>query len=253
MATATRGIKSIEVGGRILTELISASAPMMLKDLAAATDLTPAQTHAYLTSYRNTGLVEQDPHTGLYQVGPLAIRLGAARIKHTAGLNKTRTAVERLASELGLMATMAVPGPLGPTVVYMQQAEDPLHINVRPGTLFSVVGTASGQAFAAFSEDEKIKRLIKDELNNKSGVRTMRHNSSPEQFKQLIKKIRKEQYSHVEGVPIPGVNAITAPVYDEKKSVIAVITLIGRDTDLNVQPNSPQVKRLLETCQSITE
>ncbi len=48
----SRGVQSIEVGGRLLQALVDADAPMMLKDIASRAKIAPAQAHAYLVSFR---------------------------------------------------------------------------------------------------------------------------------------------------------------------------------------------------------
>ncbi|WP_417264275.1 helix-turn-helix domain-containing protein [Celeribacter sp.] len=76
MANAGRGIKSIEVSGRVLSALMEAGEPMMLRDIAEQADLKPALCHACLTSMKDVGLAHQDPATGLYHTGHFAIQLG---------------------------------------------------------------------------------------------------------------------------------------------------------------------------------
>ena len=86
-----RGIQSIEVGGALLAALEAHGAPMMLRDLAAAAGMSPAKAHPYLVSFGKLGLVEQDPLTGRYKLGPFALRLGLTALQ---GLNPLRAAVE---------------------------------------------------------------------------------------------------------------------------------------------------------------
>ena len=73
---AQRGIQSIEVGGQVLLALVHHGRPMALKDLAGAAGMAPAKAHPYLVSYARIGLIGQDPQTGLYFLGPLALQLG---------------------------------------------------------------------------------------------------------------------------------------------------------------------------------
>jgi DNA-binding IclR family transcriptional regulator len=154
MVRDARGIQSIEVGGRILTALLDANAPMMLKDLASSAGLAPAQCHGYLTSYKNIGLVEQDAQTGYYRLGHFALRLGIGRIRSVPVLNAASKAINNLSEDLGFMVLMVVWGPHGPTVVQVSEGTSALTLNIRQGTLFSVTGTASGRVFGAFSNPE---------------------------------------------------------------------------------------------------
>src|SRR5436190_1661814 len=139
-----RGIQSVEVGHRLLAVLVDAGKPMILRDLAAASDLAPAQAHAYLASFRRIELVEQDAASGRYSLGPFAMRLGMARMRSFEPLAwASRSAID-LSRNLGLMVCVVVWGPQAPTVVQMQEGAHQLNLNIREGTLFSVTGTASG-------------------------------------------------------------------------------------------------------------
>lgn len=225
MTTGSRGIQSIEVGGRVLSALVRTASPMMLKDLALAADLTPAQVHAYLTSYRRAGLVEQDDRTGHYRIGPLAFRLGTSRIRSVPILQETSKAVTRLSSELGLMAIMICWGPHGPTAVQVQDSPVPLNLNIRQGTLFSVTGTASGHVFAAFSDEPSVATRIAAELDVKA---VSESGGMPAvSFKALVERVRRQGYADIAGLPIPGMHAVSAPVRDGSDRMVAAVTLVG--------------------------
>lgn len=65
-----RGIQSIEVSGQIINVLLESPGPVMLKDIAARTQIAAAQVHAYLSSFKRMDLVEQDPTAGAWRAGP---------------------------------------------------------------------------------------------------------------------------------------------------------------------------------------
>src|SRR5437762_8666307 len=75
-----RGIKSVEVAGRILDHLARAQTPVALRELAAAGRMSPGKVHRYLASFVATGLARQDPDTRQYALGPLAMQLGLAAL-----------------------------------------------------------------------------------------------------------------------------------------------------------------------------
>src|SRR5215471_17229436 len=75
-----RGIKAVEVAGRILDHLARAQAPVALRELAAAGRMSPGKVHRYLASFLTSGLARQDPDTRQYALGPLAMRLGLAAL-----------------------------------------------------------------------------------------------------------------------------------------------------------------------------
>ena len=71
-----RSIQSIEVGAPLLAALVEAGKPLTLRDLAAGAGMTSAKAHPYLVSFVRVGLVQQDPLTGQYELGPFALQMG---------------------------------------------------------------------------------------------------------------------------------------------------------------------------------
>lgn len=252
MVADGRGIQSIEVGGRILTALVKAAAPMMLRDLASAADLAPAQAHAYLVSYRRIGLVEQDPQTGQYRIGAFAMRLGMSRIRSTPILSGASDAMARLSRELGLMIAMVVWGPYGATVVEIQEGATPLNLNIRQGTLFSTSGTASGRLFAAFSGAPGVASRIETEFSGAVQRKGVGDVPDRARFDGAVARIRKQGYAEISGAPVPGINAVSAPVYDEEGNMALAMTLIGTIADLDVGPESHAIGRLLDTVRKVS-
>ena len=83
-----RGVQSVDVGGRLLNALCEYRYPVRLKELAAASDMPPAKAHRYITSLVRIGLAVQDERTGLYSLGPLALRLGLIAIERNDIVSK---------------------------------------------------------------------------------------------------------------------------------------------------------------------
>lgn len=243
-----RGIQSIEVGGRLLKALVEHAVPMTLKDLAAAADLAPAQAHAYLVSYRRTGLVRQDEASGRYQMGAFAMRLAIARLRTVPILAAALHATTHIARELGLMATLAVWGPHGPTVVHKQDGDEALNVNVRVGTMFGVMGTATGQTFAAFAPRARIGPRLEAEQAGEVAA-DGKPPLSRERLEAILETVRAQGYAVTHEAPVPAVNAVAAPVFDEDGQLAAVLTLIGSLDRLPLaDARDPALVRLLEVA-----
>ena len=239
-----RGVQSIAVGGRLLTVLARAAQPMMLRDLAQQADLTPAQAHAYLVSFRKLELVEQNPASGRYQLGPFALHLGIARMRSYDPLRLAGDAVVLLAEETGLMVALLVWGTHGATVIQVQEGSDQVHANVRAGAVFSLTGTASGRVFAAWLPQRIAQRHIAAELAG-GDARAIGQPTSLGIIERDVAEIRARGYARTEGKPIPGVNAISAPVFDATGQLKLAVTLIGPSGLLATTPDAPQTARLI--------
>lgn len=247
-----RGIQSIEVGGRLLDVLVHATKPMMLRDLAAQANVATAQAHAYLTSYRRVELVEQDQATGHYILGPATIRLGMARLRNSEPLATACQEVIKLSNALGLMVATTVWGPHAPTAIQVIDGGQSLNINMRPGTTFSVTGSASGRIFGAFEQSEIVKARIALEFDGIDSPGVGGNRVSPSEFQEEMAAIRSRGYAALMHSPVPRLGSVAAPVF-KGKSVALVITLIGYLDNLDLTPTSEAIHQLLEKCQSLSQ
>ncbi|KAG0732502.1 hypothetical protein G6F23_014255 [Rhizopus arrhizus] len=58
--------------------------------------------------------------------------------------------IAKLQSEIGHTLGIAVLGSHGPTMIHMTEASYPVHVNMRKGTVMSMLHTATGLVFAAW-------------------------------------------------------------------------------------------------------
>jgi DNA-binding IclR family transcriptional regulator len=245
MSIDGRGVQSVEVGGRILSALVKAGKPLMLRELATLADVAPAQAHAYLVSFRKLELVEQDVASGRYQLGPFALQLGIARLRSFDPLRLAGQAIVDFAEQVGHMVTIAVWGTHGATIVQVQEGSDQVHVNVRTGTVFSITGTATGKVFAAFMPPKVIEAQLADELRKGARIQGVGAATSRKELEAEVANARNLGYAVTESKPVTGINAIAAPVFDYSGKMQLVITIIGPMGVLDVGQKSADAKALL--------
>jgi DNA-binding IclR family transcriptional regulator len=227
MSTEGRGVQSIEVGARLLNALVDDGEPMMLRDLARRAGVAPAQAHAYLVSFRNSGLVEQHGQAGLYRLGPFALQLAIARMRSFDPLQMAGDAIADLSAETGLTVALAIWGTFGPTVIRVEEGADQVHISTRAGTVYSVSGTATGRIFAAFMPERLVRETIKAELAEGRFARRIGQPVSFSLLKPDLRTIRTRGFSTITDPPVPGINVLSAPVFDHVGQMLMAVTLIG--------------------------
>ncbi|MFV0490187.1 MAG: IclR family transcriptional regulator [Pseudorhodobacter sp.] len=251
MRERARGIQSIEVSGRILHALSLASEPMMLKQLAQSAGLVPAQCHAYLTSMRHVGLVQQDPLSGLYRVGSFTRQLGNAWLKSDPLAAEAIRVLTDISDKADVMSLLVVWGIAGPTIVHVNAGRIQTALNIRQGTLFSVTGTATGRAFAAFGTAPDLQDRIATELGQSRRSDALGEVMTRENFERQVDIARERGYATTEGAPIPGINAVSTPVFGENGQLCFVLTIIGPTSCLPVGADTPAVRALLEATRQL--
>ncbi|WP_051235935.1 IclR family transcriptional regulator [Ottowia thiooxydans] len=239
-----RRIQSIEVGMRVLDTLTDAAQPLPLKDIARLADMPPGKAHPYLVSYMSVGLVKQHPLTGLYELGPGALKLGLAALQQLDPVTEASQEAALLATSSDLSIALAVWGQLGPTVVRLDEPRYPLHVNLRVGTVMSLFNTITGRVFATYLPEKMVRTMLEDEHRRVVGGQSAAFDS-PE-IQQLLAEIRATGMGRGLSMPQPGVNTLCAPVFAADGKIALVITMIGPHGVFDASIDSPAGRLLRE-------
>ncbi|MDR6264088.1 MULTISPECIES: IclR family transcriptional regulator [Rhodobacterales] len=248
---ASRGVQSIETGGRILRELANAYGPIKLRDLAALLNVAPAQLHPYLVSFRAMEMVEQTAR-GTYQLGPFALQLGLARLRGQNAYRDTIARVGDLSDALGLMISVSVWGAQGPTITYVQEYAARIHANVQVGGIYNMTVTATGRVFAAFLPPSMTKPVIERELTDHEFRRRALFDIDEAAYNRAVAETKKLGYSITRDMPIPGVSAVAAPVFDHTGAMQLCVTAIGPTGLIDLDPKGEATTGLLEFTEKLS-
>ena len=228
-----RGIQSIEVGGRLLLALAHHGQPLALKDLAAAADMSAGKAHPYLVSFIKLGLVERETEGGRYGLGPLALQMGLIGLQQYDPVRLATERIDELARATGHTVAIAVWGHRGPTLVRIAEAPSPVHVSMRHGTVMSIPGTASGRLFAAFGPAEAVREALENEARlAPAPARPARARAGGRfglgtAFDREIERVRADGVACIEGVALPGISAVSVPVFDARGQLVLSLTAIG--------------------------
>jgi DNA-binding IclR family transcriptional regulator len=247
----SRGVQTIETAGVILNELARARGPLKLRDLAQKAGMVPAQLHPYLVSFRNMKLVEQN-EVGEYQLGPFALHLGLTRLRNQNPYRETVRRVTQLADQLQLMIAITVWGLHGATIVYVQESTARIHADVRAGGVFMMTVTATGKTFAAFLPRAITESVIALERSDKEFMQRSRFEFDEGAYWTEVEEIARKGFATTLDMPIPGVSAVAAPVFDHTDKIQLVVTAIGPTTFIDLTENGPAVQGLLRFTRGLS-
>lgn len=235
--SAGRGIQSVEVGNRLLLALMRSGSPMMLRDLAYEAKIGAAQAHAYLTSFRRAELVEQEPASGRYILGPATNRIASARMATFDPMSKINALAPDFAHSLGVMLALLVWGPVAPTVYRVHDSSQVVNTNLRPGTTFNIRNSAAGRIFGAFDASPAVAERLALELASVTGAERNEYESA-------ISHTRQSGYAIMIESPVPGLSSIAAPVLRNGECIL-VAMIIGPRAALEVQGAGSPAEALL--------
>lgn len=219
-----RGIQSVEIASELLMAMGRHVRPMALKDIGHAAGISATKAHPYMVSFVKVGFVSQDVSSGLYELGPLALQLGLAKLQRLDPVVQASPFIRALAEQTEQSIAVAVWGNFGPTIVRLEEPTHPLHVNLRTGTVMSLVNTATGHLFAAFMPPGVIEKAMQGEVA-RMGRRPGSAPSSDAEFAAALEETRRRGLSRSLGQPIPGIDAMCAPVFDAAGNI--VLGLLG--------------------------
>jgi DNA-binding IclR family transcriptional regulator len=221
---AQQGIQSIEVGGRLLRALAEARQPQMLRDLAAVAGMPAAKAHRYLVSLVRMGLAEQQPETGLYDLGAFALELGLSALARLEPVAIAAGTLGELREETGQTVALAVWANHGATIVRWLGADTPVAASLRVGSVMPLTRSATGGAFLAFLPRGTTAQQVKRELaeHARQGLTP----TTPEEVERVVAQTRRQGFARTSEF-IPGIGGIAAPVFDHTGSMVLALIALG--------------------------
>lgn len=249
-----RSIQSVETGFPLLAALVDAGVPLNLRDLATRAGMTSAKAHPYLVSFTRVGLVQQDAGTGQYELGPFALQMGLVSLQRLDPVRVALPHVNQLAGQIGHTLAMAVLGSHGPTMIHISQASYPVHVNMRNGTVMSMLHTATGHVFLAWLPPKVAQHYMDRELGDQAVVTSISPlRPSAQAMKALIAKVRQAGLATALGNPLPGIDALSVPVFDHSGNIALALTSLGPSTLFDATENGPIARALKQCATEISE
>lgn len=250
------GIQSVEVGFALLDVLAQAPGPLMLRDLAAAAQMSAAKAHRYLVSFQRLGLVTQDSTSTRYELGPATLRLGLATLSRLDVVKMARERLPALIDATGHTTALAVWGNRGPTLVHWQETPLAAPVSFRLGDVMPLLSSATGRCFAAFSGQgggaNKAAPMIEEELALARKLGRTDLPNTPAQVQAMVKETRQQGLGRVVNVLLPGISGWCAPVFDADGHLVLGVVSLGSSATLDTNWDGPIAKQLRQFSQQLS-
>jgi DNA-binding IclR family transcriptional regulator len=246
-----QGINSIEVGGRLLAALIESTGDLSLTELAGATKMPLSKARRYLLSYTRIGLAEQILPSRRYGLGPLAIKLGLVALGRIDAVRVGSAAVSELHRRTKNTVVFSVWRDDAPTMVQVEQSAELFTVSLQVGTRLPLLRSAVGRVFAAFLPPERVERQIRHELRSPETLRLTRLRTR-EDVRRLLGEVRRRGAAVARGELVPGLAAVSAPVFDFKGAIAGALALAGRPDLFDTRWDGPNAVAVKQTAAVIS-
>ena len=242
--TGKQKVRSAEVGTDILKALAELSPSTSLSRLAEHVGMPASKVHRYLQALIASGFAEQDRATNHYGLGREALRVGMAALGSIDVLKVAALPLSALRDALNESCFIAVWGNQGATVVSIEPAVRAVTVVTQIGSVLPLLSSSTGLVFAAHLPERETVDLRERELAAMT--------QTFEAYQPLLAGIREQGLHHVHGLLMPGVDALSAPIFNAMGHIVAVMTVVGPTSIFHADEHGPAAQQLLAATRDIS-
>lgn len=212
-----------------VVECLASGAPeYSLLEVAERTGLNKTTAHRLLRTLHSVGWVDRTAGGG-YKLASQMVRIGFAVQRNETVWQIALPHLEKLASRAGATAFLMIPSDAGAVCMEAIDGGGPITINiVRPGSVLPYHASAGPRVLAAFRPDLSA-RVLDGEGRARYTPETI---VDPASLAERLEQIRARGYDVTNSDLVDGTGAVSAPVFDHRRSIVAAVTL--GDTSANI-------------------
>ncbi|WP_051927510.1 IclR family transcriptional regulator [Ruegeria halocynthiae] len=213
MGTAQNALK--------LLDLFSITQPEIgLSQIARLTGTNKATALRHLRALEASGLIEQNPATKSYAIGPAALRLAALRKIAVPGLEGARLRMQVAMHEVGesLHLSFLENGALK-TALLVETTQHSVRVSLDPSAIIPINATASGLSILSFGPASLLQQLDQDNLPSYTEQTIIDPNTLQKRIKQTLQR----GWSDISSGYELGVHGFAAPVFGIDRVAIGTI------------------------------
>ena len=216
-------IQSVDRAARILRALAGAPGRLGVSELAERLGLAKTTVHGLLRTLHDHGLVEQDPDSDKYQLGPQLLRLSNRYLDLNELRARSLAWSELLSTRAGEAVRVGVPYGDGVLVVHHVFRPDTSLQILEVGAVLPMHATALGKAVLAYMPETERKDVLDAGLPKLTG-RTIVATAA---LARELAAVRDRGYAVEREEAVLGETGIAAPIFGRTGDVVGGIGVAG--------------------------
>lgn len=245
-------VQSVEIGHQVLDCLARKGKATSLTDLANSLGVSTSKVHRYLVSLIRCGLVEQDDLTSNYDLGPAALSLGLLALGRLDYHHHGQVYARRLRDAVNLNVSLSVWSERGPVIVTWLDVGQPIEVAGRIGSSLSSIRSNTGRVFLAYRSEREIDDVFAKAYSRRTPPTNEGQVLTRKSFHLLLADVRERRLARVLGDYTPGIDSLSAPVFDSAGNVVLALSLIGQHGTFDVAWDGPIAKALSATTAELS-
>lgn len=214
-------VKSVSYAVEILEILAELHGGLSLKQLADRLELSRNKAFRLMATLCETGLVERDAESGVYQLGACSVALGQKFLMNSSVVNYAHPIIEQLARKHGEAVYMSVIRDDEVLFLDMVDCDHQIKATSLLGRRFPLFTNAAGKVMKALDSSDLLVRILSRRGRRKAGAPDMSHLTSE------LEEIRSKGVAvDSDGLGV-GVISVAVAVRDYAGKAVCAITLIG--------------------------
>lgn len=212
-------------------------------EVARRTGMTASTASRQLGTLLDAGLVEFDTGSGRYRLGLRLVQLGNAVLARLDVRNVARPHLEALVQLVGETATLSVPGEPDAITIDFVPTDRYVQGVTRLGRPSIGHATSAGKVMLAFTGRRPSGSLT---------AYTDRTITDPAALQRELDRVRRAGWAEAYEEREPKLNAIAAPVWDDRQELAAIVALQGPIPRFGREAARKAVPELLERANAIS-
>ena len=212
---------------RLLKLFTNEKPEMTLAEMSRASGLNKTTTHRLLRALQSESLIDRNPATSAYSLGPGLMALGVQALASSDLRRRVRPMLRSLANESGETATLEVPVERSMLILDEVAGSHVLQSAGNVGTIWPLHATSTGKAYLAFDE------LGLDRLDADLPSLTRHTLVRRESFQRQLVDIRKRGYAVSVDELEDGFTAVATVIRGALGDVQAALSIGGPTRRIN--------------------
>ena len=244
----TTTVPAVARAMRILNVFKDSQMEFGVTELSRLLDINKSTVHGIVQTLSSYRMLEQDPQTRKYSLGPGLVELGGLAQTRLDLRKSARPELERLMGRTRETVLLGVFEHGGITILDAVEPPRELRITVAAGQRMPYSAGSFGRGFLAWMSEVEVEQLLAEQGLSKYTDSSI---VDPEAYKVALSDVRRRGYSLDDTEEyLEGVWAVSVPLLDHGE-VLAVVTVVGFSSRSSAREKKRAIRDAKEAVQQI--